>query len=194
MKMERSGKATPRQRHLARLLERHRPHDGAEAAFLGRMQALIATAGDPFSAALFNPGHITASAFVLDPCGEAVLMVHHAALSRWLQPGGHVEPTDLDVPAAAAREAIEETGARGLLPAQDGIFDLDIHTIPSRDLRPQHLHFDVRFLFRAEPGPVRPGEGIKEVRWIGLDEFADHCRESATHRMIRKLKQAVDRG
>ncbi|NLP63258.1 NUDIX hydrolase [Paraburkholderia sacchari] len=52
--------------------------------------------------------HFTASAFVLNPRRE-VLLVHHRKLDVWLYPGGHIEhgetPDD-----AVRREVQEETG------------------------------------------------------------------------------------
>ncbi|MDX1745166.1 MAG: NUDIX domain-containing protein, partial [Halobacteriales archaeon] len=49
----------------------------------------------------------TASGFVVD--GERVLLVDHARLGRWLQPGGHIEARETPV-EAAIREVREETG------------------------------------------------------------------------------------
>ena len=47
----------------------------------------------------------------------------------------------------------------------------------------------------AEPRVVTLRRGVRiALKVLGLDEFADRCRESATNRMILKLKQAVDRG
>ena len=61
-------------------------------------------------------GHVTGSAFVVDPRRDLILLVHHAALDRWLQPGGHVdaeeEPGD-----GAAREVWEETGLQRFAPS-----------------------------------------------------------------------------
>ena len=39
--------------------------------------------------------HFTASALVVDEAGARVCLVAHAKLGRLLQPGGHVEPTDI---------------------------------------------------------------------------------------------------
>ena len=36
-------------------------------------------------------GHITASAYVLNPAKDALLLLKHKALKIWLQPGGHVD-------------------------------------------------------------------------------------------------------
>ncbi|MEN8041330.1 MAG: hypothetical protein ABFR95_07475, partial [Actinomycetota bacterium] len=45
----------------------------------------------------FEPGHFTASGFVTSPDGEALLLIHHGKLDRWLQPGGHIDPEDASV-------------------------------------------------------------------------------------------------
>ena len=54
-------------------------------------------------------GHVTCSALVTN-ANSQVLMIHHRTLDRWLLPGGHVEATDISLPAAAMRELSEETG------------------------------------------------------------------------------------
>src|SRR5699024_12883336 len=38
-----------------------------------------------------------------------VLMLHHNILKRYLQPGGHIEPSDQNPLMAAKRELVEET-------------------------------------------------------------------------------------
>jgi 8-oxo-dGTP pyrophosphatase MutT (NUDIX family) len=61
-----------------------------------------------------EPGHITASAAVLDDSGTRVLLTLHPRLGRWVQLGGHCEADDADIGAAALREATEESGIAGL--------------------------------------------------------------------------------
>jgi hypothetical protein len=51
------------------------------------------------------PGHVTASALVVDHTGTAALLTLHPRVGRWLQLGGHCETTDTDIRAAALREA-----------------------------------------------------------------------------------------
>ena len=45
------------------------------------------------------PGHITASALVLDDTGGQVLLTLHPRLGRWVQLGGHCEDSDADIGA-----------------------------------------------------------------------------------------------
>lgn len=61
------------------------------------------------------PGHVTGSAFVVSYQCDAVLLVHHKKLDRWLQLGGHSDghPLTWEV---ALREAYEESGLDFLKP------------------------------------------------------------------------------
>ena len=55
----------------------------------------------------FEPGHFTASGFVISPNRKALLLIHHRRLDRWLQPGGHIDSEDASPIAAAIREVAE---------------------------------------------------------------------------------------
>src|SRR5262245_63165235 len=61
-----------------------------------------------------EPGHITASAIVLDTAEEHVLLTLHPRVGAWLQLGGHCEPSDTTLVGDALREAAEECGIGGL--------------------------------------------------------------------------------
>ena len=112
-----------------------------------------------------EPGHLTASAILLDASGRKVLLTHHRKLGRWLQLGGHCDG-DPDLARVALREATEESGIEGL--AIDPIpIDVDIHSIPARKGEPEHLHFDTRFLVRAPEGArERASDESLELRWF----------------------------
>jgi len=112
--------------------------------------------------------HFTASAFVVDESCARACLVAHAKLGRLLQPGGHVEPTDLSLEAAAMREAVEETALElALHPTAPRPFDLDIHLIPERPGEPEHFHLDVRYLL------VGRGEPCEGAAWYALGEAGD---------------------
>jgi 8-oxo-dGTP pyrophosphatase MutT (NUDIX family) len=51
-------------------------------------------------------GHLTGSAAVVDPTSRRLLLLFHAKVRRWLQPGGHADG-DGNLAAVALREAEE---------------------------------------------------------------------------------------
>lgn len=138
-----------------------------------QLQEQILSFIDAHDDALFRScleGHLTGSAVVVDPSRSATLLIHHAKLERWLQPGGHADG-DGDLANVALREAQEETGLGGLRVVSPAI-DIDIHEIPARGDEPAHLHLDLRFLVVAEPGsePVRDEVETLDARWVTADD------------------------
>jgi 8-oxo-dGTP pyrophosphatase MutT (NUDIX family) len=176
-----------RKLELHHWLTTYAPEDEGERAFRARMLALLDEQPEPFSRSSFIPGHFTASAFVLDPDQQAVLLILHAKLHRWLQPGGHVNTEDVDILAAARREVSEEVGLNDLPLAVEGIFDLDIHPIPALKAEPAHEHFDVRFLFRAPSHAYAAGSDAKAARWVKLGDVNELESDRSVLRAIQKL-------
>jgi 8-oxo-dGTP pyrophosphatase MutT (NUDIX family) len=124
--------------------------------------------------------HFTASAFVVDETGERMCLVAHAKLGRLLQPGGHLEPTDISLEAAALREAREETSLElDFHPKAPRPFDLDIHRIPERRGEPAHFHLDVRYLL------VGRGEPCEGAAWYSLGEGGDGSVERLAAKALR---------
>lgn len=120
-------------------------------------------------------GHLTASALVIDPERGRVLLTLHRKLRMWLQTGGHCEPQDASLGAAALREATEESGVEGLTLLPGGPVRLDRHPIPA----PCHWHFDVQYAVVAPPGAAHSvSDESLDVRWFGYDEVAAVADES----------------
>lgn len=116
------------------------------------------------------PGHITGSAWIVNQDRSKVLLVLHAKLGRWLQPGGHADGEE-NVINVALREAREETGLSTLTLLSPSVFDVDIHPIPARTDFPAHDHYDVRFLFRASDGdPLIISEESTDLKWFSLED------------------------
>lgn len=115
-----------------------------------------------------TPGHVTASALVLDADATHVLLTLHPRVGRWIQLGGHCEPSDDTLVDAALREAREESGLDELT-IDPEVLHLDTHPITCSGGVPTH-HLDVRFLLRAAPGAriVRSDES-DDLRWWPVD-------------------------
>jgi 8-oxo-dGTP pyrophosphatase MutT (NUDIX family) len=174
---------------IAAVLAAHVPADPREADFLEVMRALTAVPGDALSRRWFTPGHFTASAFVLSPDRASVLLVHHAKLGRWLQPGGHFEPGDQgDVLAAACREVREETGIDGVIAVSaGGLLDVDVHDIPAAGGDPAHRHYDLRVLLASPTWNVVAGSDARAARWVPLGAVAHEDTDESVLRAVRKI-------
>lgn len=135
-------------------------------------------------------GHLTASAVVFDAAEDRVLLMHHAKLRRWLQPGGHVDGQG-DLAAAARREATEETGIEGLEVVEPAV-DLDIHRIPARGDEPAHDHLDVRFVVRApHDAVVVPNHESTELRWFSIADLDGLDVDPGLVRMVRAARRRL---
>lgn len=169
------------------LLAPHSPADKSEADSLLRIHDLIAGPGNSFSRDHFIPGHLTASGVVLDEKRERTLLIFHAKLKRWLQPGGHFEPGENDPSIAAAREVLEETAIVTRWPSEAPLLlDVDVHEIPARKNDPAHFHFDLRMLLIATVGEVKASE-VAEARWVYPSEFGALDLDPGLQRALRKV-------
>lgn len=116
--------------------------------------------------------HLTASSLICAQDSEEVLLTLHAKLGRWLQTGGHIEPADADLQAAALREATEESGLSALVLDPRPLL-MSRHEVPCGPVRPC-FHLDVQFLVLA-PVAARPNVGPEshDVAWFGYDELPE---------------------
>lgn len=166
--------------------------DPVEQAHRQSVLSLLQEPGDVRARDHFTPGHLTASAFVLSPDEAQLLLIFHGKLHLWLQPGGHVEPTDADLLAASLREVTEETGLVEL-EVLDPLFDVDVHMIPARKTEPEHKHFDVRALFRAQSWTFAAGSDALAAKWVPLAEAEVLQTDESVRRAVRKLLQRNDK-
>lgn len=168
----------------------HRPMDAQEGRHLDRMHRFAKEASDPFDGGA-STGHFTASALVVSPDLEQVLLLHHRRLDRWLQCGGHVEASDPDPAAAALRETREETGisAVRMHPLWDHLLDVDIHKIPDSTEMAAHPHLDLRYLVAADPeAPLRAEEReVKALEWCDWDEARARIDDPGLERLFAKV-------
>lgn len=129
-------------------------------------------------------GHVTASAFVINEHTKQVLLLENTALSKLLQPGGHVEASDTSLLNAAQREVREETGfkrheltLRAAVPQDPDVpFDINTHHIPANIKKdePEHYHHDFRYIYTTKKGNVEtdPSESSSH-KWVEWEDFID---------------------
>lgn len=98
-------------------------------------------------------GHMTVSAWVVNPARDRVLMVYHKLYDSWSWIGGHADG-ERDLLAVALREVREETGVQHLHPLSEGIFSLEVLTVDGHEKRGEyvssHLHLNVTYLIEAD--------------------------------------------
>lgn len=142
-------------------------------------------------------GHLTGSALVVDPRTREILLLFHAKVRRWLQPGGHADG-DANLAHVALREATEETGIADLRVVTPAL-DLDVHVFRNASgPEPEHLHLDVRHLVLAPRRPrVAANHESNGAAWVALDGLEDYDVDAGTLRMaehgLRRLDQLGSR-
>ena len=129
-----------------------------------------------------RPDHLTASVLVLSPDATQVLLTHHRRAGLWFQLGGHVEPGDASLAAAAERELREESGL-GAYELDPVPVQLDRHAVPFCGDGGDHL--DVRFVAVADPAlPLTVTEESHDVRWWPADALPSE--EDSLHRLVAR--------
>lgn len=174
-------RADPR-RALLTLLERHASARPERTQVVQLFVDFVADHPDCAERSLAI-GHLTGSAWVVAADGARALLLHHAKLDRWLQPGGHADGS-LDLAAVALREATEEGGLAGLV-VEPAVFDLDRHWIPPRGAEPGHWHYDLRFVVRTTSSELPVGNA--ESRVLAWRPIAGIASDPALDESVQRL-------
>ena len=137
--------------------------------------------------------HMTASAWVVNPRRNKVLLVYHKLYDSWSWTGGHADG-ETDLLAVALREVREETGVQKVRPVSPEIYSLEVLTVDGHEKHgayvPSHLHMNVTYLLEAdESESLRICEAENSgVRWFGLEEALDASTEPwFVERIYKKL-------
>ena len=176
---------------LGAALDRYRPRTPTEAADLDRVRNHVA-AGAPWARA--SPLHVTASALIVHPPSERVLLRWHARQRAWLQVGGHGDPGEIDPLVIAMREGREETGLGDLVAWPDGrIVHVVIVPVPAAKHEPAHEHADVRFVLATEqPDRARPENPTAALRWLSISEARDLTDEANVRETLERIEHLFD--
>jgi len=169
------------------LLRRHATLalDAPEAAMTAAMLEFVQTHADCAERSL-AVGHLTGSAWIVDPARERTLLTHHRKLDKWLQLGGHADG-ELDLLSVALAETAEESGLTQVRPVSRQLFDVDRHLIPARKSDPAHWHYDLRFMIEADPSAaIVISAESNDLAWIEVARMQDYNPEESMMRMARK--------
>lgn len=171
--------------HLDTALSDYARRWPAEAEVVSLFRAFLAEAPAAFERS-HPPGHFTGSAWLVSHDGERVLLTHHRKLNRWLQLGGHADG-DHEPARVALREAEEESGLHGL-EVEPRLFDLDRHAIPARGDEPEHWHYDLRYVVRANAGAEAfvVSDESHALAWRPVRALVDEVEADAS---VRRMAQ-----
>ncbi|MFD7899005.1 NUDIX domain-containing protein [Streptomyces sp. NPDC059743] len=147
---------------------------------LAELMAALDQPGDA-TARSTVPAHVTCSAAVIDHRCQVLHIRHRASGGLVLVPGGHIEPGDRTLLAAALREVKEEAGIEpgALCLARQTLgspIDIDVHHIDANPAKgePAHRHFDFRYVFYlidGEPPTITlQDEEVSGAQWLPLPE------------------------
>jgi len=160
-----------------------------EKAMLGRTRHFVMQHKNCFDRNL-SVGHISGSAWIVNPARSHVLLMHHRKLGLWLQPGGHADG-DPDITRVVLKEASEETGInlQHIKLLSNKIFDVDVHTVYASIHDPRHEHFDIRFLVEIDDQIPIPGNNEShDIGWINLNDVSRYNNALSFHRLIKKTR------
>ena len=173
-------------------LKKITPFEDVEKEMIQRMINFIDAHENSMDQKL-KAGHLTGSAWIVNKERTKALFTHHTKLGMWLQLGGHAEVEDETIKHTAIREAHEESGLQSVKLISEDILSVDIHLIPERKGFPDHLHYDVQFLFEADENEnlVISGES-NDLKWISLEDIPNYNNELSIRRMLEKGKKTYE--
>ena len=159
---------------LLNQLEQYRPFNEQEARDREELLRRVRSGEDLYTRD--NPAaHFTASAWVVSPLRDQVLLAYHNLYDSWAWLGGHADG-ERDLLSVAMREVREESGLVQLRPVSRDIYSLEILTVNGHEKHGRyvssHLHLNLTYLLEADPtDPLRckPDENSR-VGWFSLEE------------------------
>jgi len=130
------------------------------------------------------PGHITASALVIDSNGTQALLTLHPRLGRWVQLGGHCNDTDTDIVAVALREATEESGVADLRLVPE-LVAVHVHPITC-SLGVPTRHLDLQFVAHAPPrAQIAISDESVDLQWWPVDALPPGSDDALAYLVAR---------
>ncbi len=180
----------PHRLPLLNLLKNYQALNHAEELFRQEIYNFVETNSNCFLRSNLS-GHITASAWLLSPNHEEVLLTHHKKIGMWLQLGGHADG-DSDVIAVALKEATEESGISGIKLLSPQIFDLEVHHIDEHKGVPAHYHYDIRFVLEAPGREFSVSDESHDLCWMNMKKLSTD--QNFNHSLQRMATKWINKG
>lgn len=176
--------------HTRSLLHNYQAQSPQEAANCQRILSLL-NQENITQKLHFDPGHLTASAMVLSPDKQKILLIYHSAFQAWIQPGGHLDPTDRTPLEAAKRELSEECLLNDVAPLLDfpSLLQVDIHDVPPNPIKgqPAHQHYDLRFVFVSKTWSIEAASDAKAAEWVAFEDFDLSKSDASVAESVRRI-------
>lgn len=156
--------------NLTQQLTQYRPWNEQEEADRRELLRRLESGEDLYTRSN-AAAHLTASAWVVSPDRQQVLMAYHNLYDSWAWLGGHADG-ERDLLAVALREVREESGLTDVRPITEDIYSLEILSVDGHEKHGRyvssHLHLNVTYLLEADPAAhIRPKlDENSRVGWI----------------------------
>lgn len=133
-------------------------------------------------------GHPTASAFVINPERNKILMIYHRKYDSWGWMGGHVMK-DESILDASIRELEEESGLSRKSPYSS--HPISVEKLWAFD----HYHYNVTFLFVVDEDEdlILNERETKGIRWIKIEEMDQIVSEQHMLVIYHKILERISK-
>jgi 8-oxo-dGTP pyrophosphatase MutT (NUDIX family) len=129
-------------------------------------------------------GHMTVSAWVVNPAHTKVLMAYHKLYDSWAWLGGHADGC-ADLAATAVKEACEEAGLQSedVRTVSRDLLSLEVLPVSGHMKKgkwvPSHLHYNVTYLLEASEDAILKvnEEENTDVAWFPFEEVQKASKE-----------------
>ena len=181
--------------NLIEQLKNYKPYNAQEEADRGAFLRFLEKNKNAYSREN-TEGHITVSAWIVNPDRTRVLFCYHNIYNSWSWVGGHADGNE-DLLFVAIKEAREETGA-AVRALSDEIFSLEILPVAGHVRKGKyvssHVHYNVTYLVEADENEaLRICEDENSaVAWIDIEEIPEKSTEKwITENIYNKITKKL---
>ena len=181
--------------NLIEQLKNYNPYNAQEEADRGAFLRFLEKNENAYSREN-TEGHITVSAWIVNPDRTRVLFCYHNIYNSWSWVGGHADGNE-DLLFVAIKEAREETGA-AVRALSDEIFSLEILPVAGHVRKGKyvssHVHYNVTYLVVADENEaLRICEDENSaVAWIDIEEIPEKSTEKwITENIYNKITKKL---